>query len=259
MSGLYEYRSGKAGVHPASAIFSPDGRYRYHLRRQLTRDRSCMTFIMLNPSDADERTNDATVRRCVGFAGRERFGTMQIVNLFALVAHNPRRLLESDDPVGPGNTAQIMTVLRSSCWERHLIVVAWGAIPSQHRQLDRQAVFVLGLLDHAQVRVHALGDLTKDGHPRHPLYMPANAPLADVTDVLYIGHPAGDVFYLLACLVCDPPLPMPFSSEAERGKWAATHTRGTGHSRWHVWEDPPGLTVLKELTSKGEAKSDGSR
>lgn len=44
------------------------------------------------------------------------------------------------------------------------------------------------------------------------------------------------VFYLV-CLECgDPerPLPIPFDSAAERGKWAAEHTRGTGHNRWWV-------------------------
>ncbi len=44
-------------------------------------------------------------------------------------------------------------------------------------------------------------------------------------------------YYLLSCLECEPPLPMPFSSQEERGGWAAEHTKGTGHNRWHVWEE----------------------
>lgn len=49
-----------------------------------------------------------------------------------------------------------------------------------------------------------------------------------------------EVFYLLVCLECgDPerPLPIPFGSPAERGKWAAAHTRGTGHDNWRVWDE----------------------
>ena len=49
-------------------------------------------------------------------------------------------------------------------------------------------------------------------------------------------------FYLLACLECEPPLPMPFGSQAERGKWASEHTKGTGHDRWHVWQEPNEVT-----------------
>ena len=48
---------------------------------------------------------------------------------------------------------------------------------------------------------------------------------------------SGKVFYALVCRLCgDPkkPLPMPFESPAERGKWAAAHTAGTGHDSWFV-------------------------
>lgn len=47
-------------------------------------------------------------------------------------------------------------------------------------------------------------------------------------------------FYLLSCVVCDGdrPLPMPFGSPAERGKWAAEHNAGTGHDEWRVWDEP---------------------
>lgn len=42
-------------------------------------------------------------------------------------------------------------------------------------------------------------------------------------------------FYLLVCRDCgDGDLVMPFDSAAERGKWAAGHTRATGHERWFV-------------------------
>jgi hypothetical protein len=43
------------------------------------------------------------------------------------------------------------------------------------------------------------------------------------------------LFYLLICREC-APLVMPFGSQAERGKWAGEHTRGTGHDRWFVTE-----------------------
>ena len=45
-------------------------------------------------------------------------------------------------------------------------------------------------------------------------------------------------FYLLLCFDCTPPLPMPFLSLEERGKWAAQHTEGAGHDDYRVWEEP---------------------
>jgi hypothetical protein len=63
-------------------------------------------------------------------------------------------------------------------------------------------------------------------------------------------------FYLLACFLCgDPerPLPMPFGSPAERGKWASGHTRATGHERWHVWEEVR-VAVPSETAATREAE-----
>ncbi|GAY12048.1 hypothetical protein [Pseudonocardia sp. N23] len=59
------------------------------------------------------------------------------------------------------------------------------------------------------------------------------------------------MMFLLWCRVCEPePSPdnvMPFESPAERGKWAAEHTRGTGHDRWLVFDVPPDLGVPKRF------------
>lgn len=50
-------------------------------------------------------------------------------------------------------------------------------------------------------------------------------------------------FYLLICRECgNGDLVMPFGSPAERGKWAAAHTTGTGHDRWFVTESTGRLT-----------------
>jgi hypothetical protein len=47
-------------------------------------------------------------------------------------------------------------------------------------------------------------------------------------------------FFLLVYRECgNGDLVMPFGSPAERGKWAAAHTRGTGHDRWIVKDGPP--------------------
>lgn len=44
-----------------------------------------------------------------------------------------------------------------------------------------------------------------------------------------------ETFYLLVCRDCgNGELVMPFGSAEERGKWAAAHTRATGHDQWWV-------------------------
>jgi len=51
-----------------AAVLSRDGLYRYALRRVWDPARPAVLFIGLNPSTADHRIDDPTIRRCVRFA-----------------------------------------------------------------------------------------------------------------------------------------------------------------------------------------------
>src|SRR5882724_1884503 len=63
------------GVAPAprgqvmSAVISNCGLYRYRLDRMLRDDHGpTVAFVMVNPSTADATQDDATIRKCIGFA-----------------------------------------------------------------------------------------------------------------------------------------------------------------------------------------------
>jgi hypothetical protein len=119
----------------------------------------------LNPSTADAKKDDATVRKLRTFAQRWGFGGFCLTNLFAFRATDPRGLRAAPDPVGPDNDRWLQTVARQAS----TIVLAWGAVGQSER-----AVRVLSLLD--SIRAHSEKDicclsLTKEGHPRHPLYL----------------------------------------------------------------------------------------
>src|SRR5947209_16246810 len=106
----------------ARAIFDSTGTYRYSLWRQWSTDCPPVAFIMLNPSTADDRKDDPTIRRCIGFARAWGFGALEVVNLFAYRATDWSKLLEVDDPVGPENDDYIVqAVERCPC-----VVAAWG-------------------------------------------------------------------------------------------------------------------------------------
>jgi hypothetical protein len=144
-----------------SAIFSPCRTYRFSLSRIWNPKLASVLFVGLNPSTADEQDDDPTVRRCVGFARQWTFGGLILVNLFAYRSTDPAGLLEADDPVGSGNDKHIL----ANAHEAECVVVAWGTKGSL---LDRDQ-HVLALLPGA----HCLG-VTKDGHPKHPLYLAGN-------------------------------------------------------------------------------------
>jgi hypothetical protein len=116
---------------------------------------------MLNPSTADESADDPTIRRCIGFARGWGYGGLEVVNLFALRATDPRELRRSSDPIGLSNDAY----LRDAAARAGAMVIAWGA----HGVFRSRGAAALELLS-PRARLLALG-WTNGGEPRHPLYL----------------------------------------------------------------------------------------
>src|SRR6185312_12359012 len=114
-----------------SAYISDCGRYRYGLGREWDYPaKPALTFIMLNPSTADAEQDDPTIRRCIGFAKRDGFGALTVLNLYALRATDPRELERADDPKGPEND----TMLRLHLKRGGTFVAAWGACAFARRR-----------------------------------------------------------------------------------------------------------------------------
>lgn len=153
-----------------NAVISACGRYRYLLTRQVGPGARTATFIMLNPSTADASNDDPTIRRCIGYARQWGCGRLAVLNLFAFRATDPADLKRAEEPVGPENRAWIERTLRGDA--AGPVVCAWGV----HGEHLGQDLAVLGWLAQLGIRPLALG-LTRDGHPRHPLYAPYSAEL----------------------------------------------------------------------------------
>lgn len=147
---------------PAAEI-SGDGRFRYLLSRSWIGDGRTVTFIGLNPSTADARQDDPTIRRCVGFAKCLGASTLLMVNLFGYRSTDPRALLTAEDPVGPDNDAWLERAVKQS----DVAIAAWGNGGSLLNRGQRVAHTFAG-------RLQAL-ELTKGGMPKHPLYIRQSA------------------------------------------------------------------------------------
>lgn len=163
----------------ATAIM--DGNYRYLLTRELDRlTRERVLFVMLNPSTADAERDDPTIRRCKGFAASWGCRYVEVVNLYAWRATDPRALWQAEadeetDIVGPMNDRHI----GAAAGRADLVVVAWGGQAYVGREPLRfgsrprggRASAVLSILRDAGKRPLTFG-LTAGGAPRHPLYVP---------------------------------------------------------------------------------------
>jgi hypothetical protein len=143
------------------AEFSPCRRYRYALMRSWQPGTGCAMFVGLNPSTADETEDDPTIRRCIAFARAWGYGGLLMTNLFAYRATQPADMLAQDDPVGPENDRY----LKEGAAASGVVVAAWGT-NGAHRGRDAQVRAMLPGLHYLR--------LTKEGHPGHPLYLPAS-------------------------------------------------------------------------------------
>jgi len=152
--------TGSEGI--ASATFDRTRTYRFGLTRTWSPDGRRINFLMLNPSTADAFELDPTVRRCVGFAQRWGFGSLEVTNIFAFRATDPKVLVAQAEPVGVGNDQAIL----DAAVKADRVVAAWGA-RGGHRGRGEE---VAALLADIGVRPMVLR-LTKHGHPAHPLYL----------------------------------------------------------------------------------------
>jgi len=141
------------------AVISSDGVYRYLLTREWSLGGDQLGFIMLNPSTADHREDDPTIRRCIGFAQHWGYGRIAVANLFALRATDPKALKAADEPIGAVNDGWLDKVIRES----KVCIAAWGAhsfAAARAKEVGERfgdQLFCLGT--------------TKAGHPKHPLYL----------------------------------------------------------------------------------------
>lgn len=152
------------------ALISGCGNYRYWLSRTFKNTiglKGPALFVMLNPSTADASLDDPTIRRCLGFAKSWGCLGLTVANLYAYRATKPSRLWEIDDPEGPQNDEWILRLMR----DHTHIVGAWG-VNAKPERVER----FKKLADDANVRIWCLGT-TKNGSPRHPLYIRADQPL----------------------------------------------------------------------------------
>jgi hypothetical protein len=140
------------------------GPYRYLLGRRWGRGAPAL-FVMLNPSTADDVRDDPTIRRCIGFARRWRAPALEVVNLYALRATDPRDLFAHAAPVGPDNDDAI----RAAAARAATIVVAWGAHGARDPARVARVIALLG-----RRAVACLG-ANAGGSPRHPLFVPYTA------------------------------------------------------------------------------------
>jgi len=149
------------------AYLSLDRRYRYWLLRAWDESLPVLCVIGVNPSTADERENDHTIRKTIGFAKRLRFGGVIMLNVGAFRAKDPSEWKNAADPFGPENSVhhlkEYIAKFAPTC-----TVAAWG----KHCANYPRALEIINAIPNLQC-----WGRNGDGTPRHPRSLSYNTPL----------------------------------------------------------------------------------
>ena len=140
-----------------NATFSDCRKYRYALSRTWNGKKKTILFIGLNPSTADEKIDDPTIRRCINYAQNWGYGSLLMVNLFAYRATMPSELKNVKNPIGNDNDLHIIELSKKA----DLAVAAWG---NEGTLLNRDKEVKKILPNLMCLKIN------KSGQPAHPLY-----------------------------------------------------------------------------------------
>jgi hypothetical protein len=160
-----------AGVRGGAHI-SQCQRYRLALWREWGEDDGPpgALWIGMNPSTATADLDDPTIRREGGFTRRMGFRRYVKANVMDYRASFPKALLAPG--VCPCSSDNLPTIRREA-EVAQIIVLAYGTLPPR---LAHYAHQVVDTLRQDGMELWAVG-LTKNGSPRHPLYVPSDAPI----------------------------------------------------------------------------------
>lgn len=142
----------------SGANFSECRQYRYTLWRVWDTALPKVLFIGLNPSTANEDTNDPTIQSVIRIAKHNGYGGIYMMNCWAYIATDPKLL--KHNPASNAWNDNMLTVIKRGCKD---VVFAWGAFKIV-KQLGRDKE-----LEEMFQRALAIG-ITADGSPMHPLF-----------------------------------------------------------------------------------------
>ena len=143
------------------AVIDETRKYRYSLTRSWNPTLGRVAFILLNPSTANAFEDDSTVRRCIDFATRWGYGSIELVNLFAFRTKDPKILSSVRSPIGSDNDDYIKKAVVNA----DIVVVSWGencVIWGKEHILSQRYKKVLKMLKELKIVPHHLG-ITRDG------------------------------------------------------------------------------------------------
>ena len=142
------------------AEFSIDKKERYSLKREWDKSKNKILYIMLNPSLADDKNDDPTIRRLINFSKKFNYGGFLVGNIFTKITPNPKEIDKSKG-MSDKNFEKLLNLINKV----DQIVYAWGNSVEEPQLLKKLVL-----------SPKCFGK-NVNGTPKHPLYVPSQTKL----------------------------------------------------------------------------------
>lgn len=131
----------------------------------------------VNPSTATDLVFDRTINKIRSFAKIYGFDSWLMLNLYAQRATNPDDLHEQiNEDLHTTHLEIIKNILLQ--YDNLTIIAAWGNLITKRKYLNQCLKDIVAILPN-NVEWKSIGEVSKVGHPKHPLYLSYTTPLLD--------------------------------------------------------------------------------
>lgn len=133
-----------------------------------TNAKNALIVIGLNPSIADDKKPDATIKRVMQFAADNKKDGFVMLNLYPQRTSNPDELAaEMDKQLHESNIEHIEIFLSEN--QPSSMLAAWGETIKKRKYLKKCLTDIFNKTKNMGITWLKIGEThTKSGHPRHP-------------------------------------------------------------------------------------------
>ena len=144
---------------------SSNNKYRYALGEKSNKTLYCFG---INPSTATLKKDDPTVRKVKNLAHKNEFDSVVMLNVYPQRATNPDCL---DNEINLKEHYKNILKIVDIIEDGSVIWAAWGNLINKRPYLRSCLHQIQCMLKEKNIQWVKMGELTKEGNPRHPLYL----------------------------------------------------------------------------------------
>ena len=135
-----------------------------------------LVVIGVNPSTANDKEPDQTIKSVMRLCEYHNYKSFVMLNLYPFRSSRPDQLpIEADKNIIDMNIQKIKKIISTQKCPN--VLLAWGNAITKRDYLWESAKLIYISLNYCDIKWLRIGELTCEGNPRHPLYIPSSQSL----------------------------------------------------------------------------------